>query len=212
MKFLFVSDKVVEHLYSSSIANRLSDVDIVIGCGDLPYYYLEFIHSTLNNSLYYVHGNHDPEEEYLADGTAIKGPMGGVNLHCQIHKANNLLLAGLEGSIRYRKGHFQYSQQEMWLNIIFHLVPRLLINKLIYGRYLDILIAHSPPYGIHNGDDHVHEGFKSFLWLMKIFKPRYLVHGHRHVYGPSEVTETQFFETKVINVYPYKILDIEVPA
>ena len=138
--------------------------------------------------------------------------MGGLNLHCQIHKANNLLLAGLEGSIRYRKGHFQYSQQEMWLNVIFHLVPRLLINKLIHGRYLDILITHSPPFGIHNGDDHVHEGFKSFLWLMKIFKPRYLVHGHRHVYAPSEVTETQFLETKVINVYPYKVLDIEVPA
>jgi Icc-related predicted phosphoesterase len=121
------------------------------------------------------------------------------------------LLAGLEGSIRYKEGRFQHTQREMWLNVI-SLIPRLLVNKLMYGRYLDILIAHSPPYGIHNGDDHVHVGFKAFLWLMKVFKPRYLIHGHRHVYNPSEVTETQFMDTRVINIYPYKVVEIEVPA
>ncbi len=159
-----------------------------------------------------MHGNHDPEREYLSDGTTTTGPLGGVNLHCHTYKEKKLLLAGLEGSIRYRPGQFQYSQREMWENLLFHLVPRLLINKVRYGRYLDILVAHSPPFGIHNGDDHVHLGFKAFLWLMKVFKPQYLVHGHRHVYNPNEITETQFSETKVINIYPYKILDIEAPA
>lgn len=212
MKVLFVSDKVVEHIYSASIATRYNDVNLVIGCGDLPYYYLEYIQSILNTSLIYVHGNHDPEKEYLADGTAVTGPLGGINLHCQTYKVDDLLLAGLEGSIRYRQGRFQYSQREMWTNVLLYLAPRLLVNKLRYGRYLDILVAHSPPYGIHNGEDHVHEGFRAFLWLMKIFKPRYLVHGHRHIYNPTETTETQFFETKVINIYPYKILDIEVPS
>ncbi len=212
MKVLFVSDKVVEHIYSPSIATRLSDVELAIGCGDLPYYYLEFIQSVLNVSLSYVHGNHDPEREYLSDGTTVTGPLGGVNLHCQTYKEKKLLLAGLEGCIRYRPGLFQYSQREMWQNVLFHLGPRLLINKVRYGRYLDILVAHSPPFGIHNGKDHVHQGFNAFLWLMKVFKPKYLVHGHRHVYNPNEITETQFLETKVINIYPYKILDIEAPA
>lgn len=212
MKTLFVSDKVVGHIYNPSVTERYNDIDLAVGCGDLPYYYLEYIQSILNVSLIYVHGNHDPEHEYLADGSAITGPLGGINLHCQTHKANNLLLAGLEGSIRYRQGAFQYSQREMWRNAILHLAPRLLINKLRYGRYLDILIAHSPPYGIHNGEDRVHVGFKAFLWVMQTFKPKYLVHGHRHVYNPSEVTETQYFETKVINIYPYKLLDIEAPV
>jgi Icc-related predicted phosphoesterase len=99
----------------------------------------------------------------------------------------------------------------MWLNAIFSLAPRLLINKIKYGRYLDILVAHSPPYGIHNGEDRIHVGFNAFLWLMKVFKPRYLVHGHRHIYNPTEVVRTQFEQTCVINIYPYKILDIEVP-
>ncbi len=164
----------------------------------------------LNVPLVYVHGNHDPEEEYLSDGTAIKGPSGGLNLHCHVHREKELLLAGLEGSIRYKNGLFQHTQREMWLNV-YYLIPRFLINKLLYGRYLDILVAHSPPYGIHNGDDRIHVGFKSFLWLMKVFRPRYLIHGHRHVYNPNEVTETQHLETTVINIYPYKILDIEVP-
>jgi Icc-related predicted phosphoesterase len=211
VKILFVSDKVVERLYSPSIAQRHRDVELIIGCGDLPYYHLEFILSMLNVPLLYVHGNHDPEKEYLSDGTAISGPSGGLNLHCHVQKEKGLLLAGLEGSIRYKDGRFQHTQREMWFNV-FYLIPRLLINKLVHGRYLDILVAHSPPYGIHNGDDRIHVGFRSFLWLMKVFKPRYLIHGHRHIYNINEVTETQYLNTKVINIYPYKVLDMEVPS
>ena len=181
MKILFVSDRVVNRLYSPNIANRYGDVELIVGCGDLPYYYLEYIVSMLNVPLVYVHGNHDPEKEYLPDCTAITGPGGGENLHCKIHVEQNILLAGLEGSIRYKPGKFQYSQNQMWWNV-FALMPKLLANKLRYGRYLDILVAHSPPYGIHNGEDRTHIGFNSFLWLMKVFKPRYLIHGHRHVY------------------------------
>ncbi|MCB0164126.1 MAG: metallophosphoesterase family protein [Anaerolineae bacterium] len=212
MKILFISDKVVEHIYSPAAADKYRGVDLAVGCGDLPYYYLEYIQTVLNVSLVYVHGNHDPEQEYLSDGSVVTGPQGGVNLHCKTYNANNLLMAGLEGSIRYRQGSFQYSQQEMWSNAFLHLVPRLLINKLQYGRYLDVLVTHSPPFGIHNGDDRVHIGFKSFLWLMRTFKPQYLIHGHRHIYNPAEIIETQFHETKVINIYPYRVLDIEVPT
>ena len=46
---------------------------------------------------------------------------------------------------------------------------------------------------------------------MKVFKPRYLVHGHRHVYNPMEITESQYLDTCVLNIYPYKVMDIEVP-
>ena len=211
MKILFVSDKVVEHLYSLTVAERYRDIELIIGCGDLPYYYLEFILSMLNVPLLYVHGNHDPEREYLSDGSHIIGPSGGLNLHRRVHKENNLLLVGLEGSIRYKSGgNFQYTQQEMWLNV-FSLMPRLYINKLLYGRYVDVLVAHSPPLGIHNGEDRVHVGFKAFLWFLKVFKPGYLIHGHRHVYRPDEITETRYIDTLVKNIYPYKVVDIEVP-
>lgn len=211
MKILLVSDKVVEHLYSHNVSRYRGEIQCIIGCGDLPYYYLEYLQSKLDKPLYYVHGNHDSEKEYLADGSVVTGPLGGINLHGCGYYEQNLLLVGLEGSIRYRRGHFQYSQSEMWMNV-FRLIPYLLLNKAKHGRYMDILVAHSPPFGIHNGDDHIHIGFKSFLWLMKVFKPRYLVHGHRHAYHLKEVVETQFLDTTVLNIYPYKILEIEVSA
>ena len=211
MKILFVSDRVVNRLYSPNIKERYGDVGLIVGCGDLPYYYLEYLVSMLNRPMPFVHGNHDPLEEYLPDGTAISSPGGGKNIHGKIYIQNNIIFAGMEGSIRYKKGPFQYSQGQMWFNI-YQLVPHLLLNKLRYGRYLDVLVAHSPPYGIHNGDDYTHTGFKAFLWLMQVFKPQYLIHGHRHVYSPCEDTETLYMETKVINIYPFKILEIEAPA
>ncbi|MBN1217640.1 MAG: metallophosphoesterase [Anaerolineae bacterium] len=211
MKILFVSDRVVNRLYSPNVAERYRDVELIVGCGDLPYYYLEYLVTMLDVPLVYVHGNHDPEREYTPNGLAISEPGGGLNIHRTTYVQKNILLAGLEGSIRYKKGKFQYTQEQMWLNV-FQLMPKLYLNKLRYGRYLDILAAHSPPYGIHNGEDHTHIGFEAFLWLMKVFKPRYLIHGHRHLYNPCEVTETKFMDTQVINIYPFKILDIEAPA
>ena len=210
MKILFVSDRVVNRIYSPNVAERYKEINLIVGCGDLPYYYLEYVQCMLHVPLVYVHGNHDPEQEYLPDGSAVTSP-GGINLHGITYVRNKVLLAGLEGSIRYKKGPFQYTQGEMWTNVL-ALAPKLYWNKLRYGRYLDILVAHSPPYGIHNGEDFTHTGFKAFLWLMKVFKPRYLIHGHRHIYNPTETTETQFMNTTVLNIYPFKILDIEAPA
>ena len=39
IKILSVSDKVEELLYSPAIKRLFADVDIVLGCGDLPLYY-----------------------------------------------------------------------------------------------------------------------------------------------------------------------------
>ena len=38
------------------------------------------------------------------------------------------------------------------------------------------------PYRIHDGEDQCHRGFRSFLGLMDRHAPRYLIHGHRHIY------------------------------
>ena len=40
MKVLSLSDKVVSFIYGPQVKCRFKDVDLVIGCGDLPYYYL----------------------------------------------------------------------------------------------------------------------------------------------------------------------------
>jgi len=208
LKALCVSDKVVERLYSPMVTTIAKDVDIIFGSGDLPYYYLEYLQSMLNVPLYYVHGNHDLEEEYIPSGDTLSGPRGGIDLDGRIEEVDGILIAGLQGSIRYKsEGTFQHTESEMWLKV-FQMVPRLIYNQLTKGRALDVLITHSPPLNIHNGSDHVHTGFASFLWLMRIFKPSHLIHGHRHVYRPDERTETWYRRTLVSNIYPYKIMEV----
>lgn len=208
MKVLCVSDKVVNGLYNPSILTIARDVDIILGCGDLPYYYLEYLLTMLNVPLFYVHGNHDSEVEYTPNGEPLTGPGGGLNLDGRICMVNGLMVAGLEGSVRYKsEGSFQYTDAEMW-HKVFRLAGKLTLYRLFKKQTLDILITHSPPLGIHNGRDHVHRGFDSFLWLMRVFKPRYLFHGHHHVYLRTEQTVTLYRETIVNNIYPWKILDI----
>jgi Icc-related predicted phosphoesterase len=200
---------VVDFLYSSSLRQVAGDVDLILGCGDLPYYYLEYIVSMLDKPMYYVHGNHDPLEEHTPSGERITGPSGGIDLDGRIINCNGYLIGGLQGCIRYKPhAPFQYTNWEMWLKVL-ALVPRMVFNQVVKGRAMDIFIAHSPPMHIHNGSDHVHRGFTSFLWLLQHFKPRYMFHGHQHVYNQDEITVTTYYETVIHNIYPYKIIELE---
>ena len=38
------------------------------------------------------------------------------------------------------------------------LTPQLLWNRQRYGRYLDVLVTHSPPFGVHDRPDLPHYG------------------------------------------------------
>jgi uncharacterized protein len=89
------------------------------------------------------------------------------------------------------------------------MIPRLLFNKLFYGRYLDIFVTHAPPWKIHDKDDLPHQGVKAFRWLIEVFKPAYHLHGHIHIYQQYDVTETLHCSTQVINTYGFKKLSFE---
>jgi len=210
MRILAVSDQIAENLYTPTVAGRLGHIDLVLGCGDLPYYYLEYLMTMLNAPLLYVHGNHDPLAEYSGrDGTSQKaGPEGGDNIHLRSAKVGAMLVAGLEGCIHYRPSDaYQYTQSDMWLRTA-ALAALLAPNRLVKGRCLDILVTHSPPFGIHDGQDAAHVGFRSFLTFMRFCRPRYLLHGHVHRFHAGMPSETRFAETTVINVYPYRIVEI----
>jgi Icc-related predicted phosphoesterase len=213
MRVLTISDKVEPVLYSPAVKQRVGQVDLILSCGDLPFYYVEYLVSTLNRPCYYVFGNHGREIEYQGgkgtDWLQKHEPQGAVNLHVQTRREGSLLLAGLEGSIRYNDApKYQYTDSEMRFNIL-RLAPQLALNRVRHGRWLDVLVAHSPPFGIHDQPDRAHQGFPSFLTFMRWFKPRYLLHGHVHLYRQNQVTQTRYCETEVINVYPFRILELE---
>lgn len=200
-QILAISDVIVPYIYSPRVQEHFNDIDLLISCGDLPNYYLEYVVSTLNVPLVYVHGNHDHMVDFNKD-IQLSGPGGGTNLHRKTIREKDLIIAGVEGSLRYREGPFQYDQGEMWQHV-FSLIPRLILNRLLYGRYLDLFITHSPPVGIHDKPDLPHQGIRAFRWLLNTFRPKLHIHGHTHIYRPDETKETQFNDTLVINAYGY---------
>lgn len=205
-RILSVSDIVNPLIYSPSVRNKFSDIDFLISCGDLPPYYLEYLVSMLNVPLFFVHGNHDKSMD-LHVQYGEKEYIGGENLHQKKIFFQGILIAGVEGCIKYREGPFLYTQSEMWW-FIFYLVPQLMINKLKYGRYLDIFVTHAPAWGIHDQSDFAHQGIKAFRWFLKVFQPSYHFHGHIHIYKPLDCIDAYFGETKIINTYGYRITEI----
>ncbi len=207
VKILAISDDVSSAIYSPSIRERFGEVALVLSCGDLPYSYLEYIMSMLNAPCFFVHGNHD-RDEHLASGHTLTRPDGWVNLDGRTAMARGILLAGLEGSFRYKPyAPYQYTEAEMSAKIL-RMTPALWMNRVRHGRYLDVLITHAPPFGIHDGDDLPHRGFKALLGFMARFRPRYLLHGHQHLYR-QETYRTCYLDTEIINVYPYRIIELE---
>lgn len=206
MKVLTVSDIEIGIIYSPAILEHFGDVDVVISCGDLPYYYLEYIISMLNVPLYYVLGNHQNRPEIRERGEHDT-PWGAVNLNRRCIDYNGLLMAGIQGSLLYNYGPYQYTQAEMW-TMVWSLVPALLLNRLRYGRFLDIFATHAPPWGIHDKEDLPHRGIKAFRWLDQVFQPRYHFHGHIHVYRPDEEVVTLLRSTWIVNTYGYRVTEL----
>ena len=209
MLFLTVSDEVVPAIYSLNIKERFRGIDCVLGCGDLPPYYLEFIVTMLAKPCFYIHGNHN-DVEYTEGGEELHTPRGCTLIEGRSVCHEGLLIAGLGGSIRYNQESNQQFTETQMLMRVWALAPRLLLNRLRYGRYLDVMLTHAPPLGIHNGPDYPHRGFKAFLTLMDYFAPRYLIHGHIHrSYGFSSVTETCYKQTQVLNTAGYRLLTVD---
>ena len=202
LKVLSVSDRIDSSLLDIDTYEEFKDVDLILSCGDLPYYHIENLFQLYEVPVLYVRGNHDPRVEYGKSGP-LYGPRGAIDLHNRIVVMNDLIFAGFEGSLPYKEGPFLHSQSDMWRYVL-GMVPRLLWNKLRYGRFLDVVLTHTPPRGIHDQETNVHGGYHAFRWLIKYFKPAYFFHGHIHVYTEDEIIETVVGKTKVINTYGHR--------
>ena len=206
MKILAVSDQVVERVFTLTPQGHFNGVEMILGCGDLPYNYLEYLVSMLNVPLFYVPGNHDPVYDLKFTSTRVEG---GTNLDLKGTRAKGILVAGFGGCIRYRPdGVNQYTQTEAYFRA-YKLMSGLFWNRILYGRVLDILITHSPPYGIHDEETQAHRGLKAINWILHWAHPRYHFHGHTHFYRRNlEPFVTQFGPTTITNVFPYNLIEI----
>jgi len=214
LKILCISDQIDPQVYSANIKERFSDIDIILSAGDLPLDYLDFIVSTLNKPLFFVFGNHhnDKMKHYKKMYCSLEHNereyygCGAIHVGTKIKTGKDFIIAGFGGSMRYNDGANQFSDFEMFMEV-FKIIPRLFWNRIFYGRYIDILLTHAPPKGIHDKNDKCHWGFKSYLWFMKVFKPKYLVHGHIHLYDLSDNRVTKWNNTTVINAYNHYVIN-----
>lgn len=130
----------------------------------------------------------------------LKNPKNG--------KSTPLLIAGASGTLKYNKGIAQYTERQMFFHLL-KMVPSLVMNKLKYGRYCDIFLTHASPRHVHDKEDQCHKGFNCFNWFIKKFKPKYLVHGHIHLYDLNTERVTKVFDTTVINCFSYYYFDFD---
>ncbi|NLC93791.1 MAG: metallophosphoesterase [Treponema sp.] len=232
MKILCVSDYVDPLIYNQNVMNNFSDIDIVLCAGDLPMDYVDFIVSVLNKPTFFIFGNHNLKEYSYYHKTEQKPytdqiSNSGLNhghgaiylgfktyenrnityLSSTTNKETPLLIAGASGSSKYNKGLCQYTNTQM-LFMLIGMIPRLFINKLKYGRYLDIFLTHTPPRHIHDKEDPCHIGFDCYNWFLQKFKPKYMVHGHIHLYDLREERISQYEDTTVVNAYAHCVIEL----
>ncbi len=205
-RILAIADEVDEALYEDPLTDLKPD--LILSAGDLPFEYLENLVTRAGVPLIYVPGNHDPDVTFRRNTYGpvvveepIPGPQGCDNVDGKIFTVNGLRIAGLGGSLRYREGPNQYTQLHMrWRSLGLELRSRL------RGRP-DILLTHAPPRGVGDGEDPPHHGFEAFNRLIRVLKPKLLIHGHLHPYGRKR-SDRQEGETLVVNAVPHRLLEV----
>ncbi|MCC8050674.1 MAG: metallophosphoesterase [Clostridiales bacterium] len=197
MRILAIADEESAYLWDHFEKSKLEGIDLIISCGDLHPHYLSFLATFTSAPVLYVHGNHDEKYEKIP-------PDGCTCIDDDLVVVNGVRILGLGGSMRYRPGNYQYTEQQMRRRI------GRLRWKLYKNRGFDILVTHAPAYQLNDGRDLPHQGFKSFLTLIEKYNPRFFLHGHVHMsYGRQYRRYDKYQNTHVINAYERFVFDYE---
>ena len=199
MKILSLSDRVDPVLVERIRAAKVSAVELILSCGDLPPEYLTSLANALDAPLFYIKGNHDIRYD-------TKPPEGCTNIHNKLVQFNGLKLLGLEGSRWYNGGPYQYTEKQM----------QKIIRGLKLGMWwqggVDVIISHAPLRHINDAEDRCHRGFKSFHQLIERYAPKYFIHGHIHrEFDSRQQRITTVKRTKVVNSYGHFFFEIDIP-
>ena len=180
MKFLLLSD--IDELHWR---NGTGQADLILSLGDVADQVILEASKAYNcSNVFAVRGNHDHN-----DNTPLPEPI--IDLHMTTKEFKGMTFGGLNGAWQYKpRGHFLYHQSEV-------------CKFMSAFPYVDILISHNSPRGVHDREDGLHTGFDGLTNYILEHKPKYLFHGHQHMNR-----ETTCDATKVICVYGWKVMEI----
>jgi Icc-related predicted phosphoesterase len=161
------------------------DPDVVVTLGDLEPDWLDSL-KRYDVPVLGVYGNHD-DGHYLEAGNT-------TDMHLHRVTLDGLTFTGFEGCVRYKRGApLQYDQRE----------ARKLAKRLPPA---DVLIAHSPPKGVHDEPgDRAHEGFEGLAAYIEQHAPRLVLHGHT---PPPPRGRTRLGATTVVHVVGARLLTL----
>lgn len=196
---LAVGDQPDERLLGDVLPESMQAVRLIVSCGDLPGEYLDALATRFRVPLLYVRGNHDGRSGFSAPP--------GENIHGRVVTAAGLRILGFEGSNWYNGEGVQYTERQMWWRV------QAARPTVWRARGVDMVVTHTPPYGIHDAPDVCHTGFKAFRTLLQTFQPLYFVHGHTHLdYSPRASRTTRIGRTQVVNAFRSVLLTVDLPV
>lgn len=195
MKILTISDEESKYIWDYFDRDKFKDVDLVISAGDLKPKYLSFLVTLIHVPLVYVHGNHDVRYDRTP-------PEGCINIEDDIFVHNGVRILGLGGSYQYSENKHQYTEEAMMKRI------KKLKKKIDKYDGFDVLLTHAPAFGLGDGDDLCHKGFKCFIDLIEKYQPSYFIHGHQHLtYSRNAKRVRNYDHTTIINAFEYHLFD-----
>jgi len=195
MKILVLSDVECEALWDYFDKSRLEGIDLILSGGDLKPEYLSFLATFFRGPVLYVHGNHD--------GAYLTNPPGGCTcIDGKLYEYHGLRILGLGGSMRYKPGPFQYTESQMRLRAM-KLWPQIRRHN-----GFDLLLTHAPAQGQGDSAAPAHAGFSTFLTLMDVYEPAYMVHGHIHLnYDPMAPRVRTYKNTTIVNAFGRHVIE-----
>ncbi len=172
-RILAVADEVDDSLDSPVTRRNLGTIDLVVGCGDLPVDYLQFVVDAFNAPLAYVRGNHD------VGGAWSSGEVTDLHLPVPLTdgrpwRSDGLTVIGFNGIPFHGGGGLQVRDFTTWRAVLWAWA------RLRWrGQRAPVLpISHVAPRGINDGPDRMHRGSLPLRWLATRLRPPLWLHGH----------------------------------
>lgn len=231
VKILAVSDTESPGLESiiTRSPEKLKSLDVILSCGDLSDEYIEFLVDGLNRDLLFVYGNHGAD---CVDDCIVENPIermwgsvkvfqenilrttaGQNDLHGRVAVFGEYLVVGFGGSMWYSGRGNEYAEKDM-ARVVRQVERKIrlyrLQEKILQQRPREIIvISHAPVFGIHDGPDRCHTGFKCFGDFIKRKSPILWMHGHIHLRDPNQNQISVTGKTTIVNTFGHKFIKID---